>query len=41
MVMVLNFELFFFALLASVSLGNKNKNGCKFQHYDYAWVYAS
>ena len=25
---------FFLALLASVSLGNKN--GCKFQHYDYA-----
>ena len=34
MVIVLNFESFFFALLASVSLGNKN--GCKFQHYDYA-----
>ena len=33
-VIVLNFESFFFALLASVSLGNKN--GCKFQHYDYA-----
>ena len=27
-VIVLNFESFFFALLASVSLGNKN--GCKF-----------
>ena len=34
-VIVLNFESFFFALLASVSLGNKN--GCKCQHYDYAW----
>ncbi len=33
-VIVLNFESFFFALLASVSLGNKN--GCKCQHYDYA-----
>ena len=33
-VIVLIFESFFFALLASVSLGNKN--GCKCQHYDYA-----
>ena len=33
-VIVQNFESFFFALLASVILGNKN--GCKFQHYDYA-----
>jgi hypothetical protein len=31
---VLIFESFFFALLVSVSLGNKN--GCKCQHYDYA-----
>ena len=33
-VIVLNFESFFFALLASVSLGNKNRWKC--QHYDYA-----
>ena len=33
-VIVLKFESFFFALLASFSLGNKN--GCKCQHYDYA-----
>ena len=33
-VIVVIFESFFFALLASVSLGNKN--GCKCQHYDYA-----
>ena len=33
-VIVLNFESFFFALLASVSFGNKK--GCNCQHYDYA-----
>jgi hypothetical protein len=33
-VIVLIFESFFFALIASVSLGNEN--GSKYQHYDYA-----